>query len=142
MRTTLCVLLAFTLLLAACSGPSDDTGEKTIAEDMTQTTRSGACAAKDCFIAAANDCKDATITATETTGTFTYTTTGCVFTKTLDRAQPDEHPGVKKLLEGKSYSCTYTKDAFDARLVTSLVAGAERCTGPLRDALVDLALFA
>lgn len=94
------------------------------------------------FIAAANDCRDMSMTVTGGVGTFTYeSTSGCTFIKTLLRLNASEKQGMKTMLEGKNMTCDYTKGNFDSRLVTSLVGGMEYCNGELKDNLAKLIIF-
>ena len=101
------------------------------------------CSDKGCFIAAANDCKDLSLTLTEDVGVLNYTSsTGCVFTKALVSLNADETQEMKNLLQGKSMTCKYEKGKFDARLVTTLIYGMEYCEGDLKDILGQLIVFA
>ena len=94
------------------------------------------------FISAANDCQDASLTVTSTVGTFSYqSTSDCNLLKTLVKVNSSEQPEVKKLIEGKSMVCIYTKGNFDPRWVTTLIGGMENCHGDLRDGLAQLLVF-
>ncbi|MBI4140582.1 hypothetical protein HY485_01960 [Candidatus Woesearchaeota archaeon] len=130
------LLLALGLLLilfvAGCAAPSKQTPPQI-----------AACATKECFISAANDCNEVSLTLSEDIGVFKYASSkDCVFTKTLVSANENEAPEMKKLLSGKSLSCTYKNGAFDERWVTSLVFGTEYCDGKLKEILGQLVLFA
>ena len=94
------------------------------------------------FLSAANNCQDASLTVTNTVGTFSYRSTpGCALEKTLLAVNSSESAEVKKLIEGKSMVCGYTKGNFDSRWVTTLLGGVENCHGDLRDGLAQLIAF-
>lgn len=100
------------------------------------------CNDKTCFISAANDCKDTSLTLTEDFGVLKYSSKDCIFTKTLVSLNANETEEMKTLLEGKSMTCKYENGKFDQRLVTSLIYGTEYCDGELKDALGQLIVFA
>jgi len=94
------------------------------------------------FISAASECQDANLTVTTMVGTFSYrSTSDCALLKTLVKVNSSESPEVKKLIEGKSMVCGYTKGNFDSRWVTTLIGGIENCHGDLRDGIAQLIVF-
>ncbi len=99
------------------------------------------CATKECFISAANACSDSSLVVNETYGTFSYSSKGCVLTKTVLSLSDSEMQDMKTLLTGKSMTCVYEKGKFDDRLVNSLIFGSEFCEGELKDILAKLILF-
>ena len=96
---------------------------------------------KGCFISIANNCGNASILFTNDAGTFNYSTSRCVFTKTLVSLKPNETQEMKNALERKNMTCAYEKGKFDQRLVNSLVFGMEYCEGDLKEALGELIVF-
>lgn len=111
-------------------------------QNSTAPAANSTCSDKTCFIAAANDCENASLTVTENVGTFTYSSSdSCIFTKTLVSLNANETQEMKKLLEGKNMTCLYDKGKFDQRWVNSLVYGIENCTGDLKNRLGDLTVF-
>ena len=94
------------------------------------------------FISAANDCRDMNLTVTTTVGTFSYqSTSDCALLKTAVKMNASETAEVRKMLEGKSMVCGYTRGNFDPRWVTTLIGGIEYCHGDLRDGLAQLVAF-
>lgn len=139
MKTQLAFGLLLLILIAACTSVSKQTPQT---QQTTPTAPTG-CNDKDCFISAANDCKEISITLNEEVGVFKYTASkNCIFTKTLVSVNNDETPEMKKLLTGKSLICKYEQRKFDQRLVTSLFWGTEYCEGELKDILGKLIVFA
>jgi hypothetical protein len=139
---TLAILFLF---LAGCCGitlpipntPANNTQNLTNAPPANVTSSDEAR-----FINAANNCENASLTATDNVGTFTYSSyDSCVFTKTLVNLNANESQEMKNLLNGKNMTCIYTKGNFDQRWVTSLIYGIENCSGDLKDDLGDLTLF-
>ncbi len=129
------MLLVMAVVLAGCAAPQE---RKTV-EEMPIMPE---CSTKECFIDAANECKDVRSTFAEESGTFVYASSNdCVLTKTLVSAHPGESPEMKALLEGKSMTCKYERGSFDERWVTSLVFGSENCEGGLKDAIAQLLVF-
>ncbi|HLD05293.1 MAG TPA: hypothetical protein VJG90_06255 [Candidatus Nanoarchaeia archaeon] len=140
-------VLLFLLLIAGCDSsqappvptpapPSESTPTSPVAPPIV------ACTTKECFISAANDCKDLQMTLTENAGVFKYaSSTDCIFTKTLVTLSVSETQEMKSLLEGKSLTCKYEKGKFDSRWATSLMFGTEYCEGELRDIIVELLVF-
>lgn len=134
-------LLFLTLLVACTPVQQIEEGAEEVAEEETMQTAD--CTTKECFISAANDCNDMILTLSEDAGVFEYSSSiNCVFSKTLVQAHESETQEMKNLLEGKSFTCTYEKGAFDERWVTSLIFGTEYCEGELKDILVELIAFA
>lgn len=149
--------LALALLIAGCSSPSPPAAApNTSGQNPTPTPPSApsdntssvpnppapACADKACFISAANDCQDLSITSVEDIGTFQYSSAkNCTFAKTLVSLNSAETAEMKTLLEGKSFACKYKKGAFDSRLVNTLLFGSENCTGELKEILAELVAF-
>lgn len=127
--------LLFVMFVASCTSPS-----QTVSAGQSATT---GCSNKECFISAANDCEEVSLTLAEDVGVFKYSSSkDCVFTKTMVSLNENETPEMKKLLSRKSLTCTYKKGTFDERWVTSLVFGTEYCEGKLKDILGQLILFA
>jgi hypothetical protein len=123
-------VLTVIVLAVFCAGctsnnPSPATGQDTAA-----------------FISAANDCRAMNLTVTNVVGTFSYqSTSDCVLLKTLVKMNASETPEVKKMVEGKSIVCGYSKGNFDSRWVTTLIGGMEYCHGDLRDGMAELIVF-
>lgn len=135
-RVALFAFVLFLLLIVGCSSPSQQVSQ-------TSPTATIGCSDKDCFISAANDCKEISVTLTDDVGVFKYESSkNCVFTKTLVSVNDNETPEMKTLLQGKSLTCRYKKGNFDDRLVTSIIFGTEYCDGKLKDILGQLVLFA
>ncbi len=130
-------LLIF-MLIAGCGSQMQEATETSITTEPTITE----CTTKECFVSAANECHDISVTLTEDAGVFTYSSsTDCVFTKTLVSLDASETQEMKNLLEGKSLTCTYEIGSFDERWVSSLIFGSEYCEGELKDILVELLAF-
>jgi len=147
MKCALGILAIALLLFAACGSPAAQQPAPAPTPGPAPTPAPDpaepACASKDCFIPAANNCDELSATLTTDAGTFRFSSSkDCVLTKTFVTAAPGESQEIKTLLEGKSMTCTYVKGSFDSRLVTGLVFGSERCEGQLKDALAQLLLFA
>lgn len=136
-------VLAF-LFLAGCVSPAPTVATPTPTPAPTPTLTAAGCTDKECFITAANECRELELTLTEEAGgVFTYSSsTGCVFTKTLVTLSAGEDQELKRLLEGKRLTCRYERGAFDPRWVTSLIFGTESCEGELKEALAQLLVFA
>ena len=141
-----CVLVAL-LLLAACGAPTEPTApaaqstEPSKPASQPSQPQSPACAAKDCFVPLANDCKDSEIIVAEDAGVFKYSAKDCVFDKTLITLHEQETQEMKNLLQGKSLTCKYDKGKFDKQWTTSLVLGIEKCEGELKEFLIELLAF-
>ena len=99
------------------------------------------CNDKDCFISAANNCQDLNLTISEDIGVMKYTTSHCIFTKTILSLNDNETQEMKNLLQGKNMTCIYKKGTFDQRLVKTLIGGMEYCNGELKDDLGKLIVF-
>jgi len=109
---------------------------------ITAPPSTAACTDTGCFITAANNCENSSLTLTDDVGTFSFSsTTACIFTKTLVGLNANETQEMKKALERKSMACKYEKGKFDSRLVTSLIFGSEYCEGNLKDAIGELLAF-
>ncbi|MBI4148270.1 hypothetical protein HY490_03180 [Candidatus Woesearchaeota archaeon] len=135
------IILALFLTVAACSSPqsvAQAPQSPTLAEPVQQS----ACSTAECFVEAARNCEDSEVTLRQSGGTFKYSSTQCILTKTLVSLDPSEKQEIKLVLEGKSLACTYQKGNFDPRWVNSLVFGLERCEGKLKDALAWLLMLA
>ena len=134
--------LLFLMFMAGCTSPSQP-APKTQTENLTPLTPPTAiCSDKECFISAANECQDTSITLTEDMGILKYSSSkDCVFTKTLVSLNENETQEMKNILQGKSLTCKYEKGKFDQRLVTSLIYGMEYCEGELKDTLGQLIVF-
>jgi len=127
--------LLLILFVAGCASPS-----QTVSANSPATA---GCSTKECFISAANNCNEVSLTLTEDIGVLKYSSSkDCVFTKTLVSVNENETPELKKLLSGKSLTCMYKNGAFDEQWVTSLIFGTEFCEGKLKDILGQLVLFA
>lgn len=110
--------------------------------DPYYAQNTASCTTKDCFISAANDCNDLTMTLTEKAGVIQYSSSkDCTFTKTMISLDAKETQEMKTLLEGKSLTCRYERGKFDRKWVNSLLLGTENCEGQLKDILVDLVAF-
>ena len=134
-RWLLALVLSLVMFVAGCTSPSQTV-------PAGQSASKG-CSTKECFISAANDCNEFSLTLIEDMGVLKYSSSkDCVFTKTLVTPNEKEDSNIKKLLSGKSLTCAYKKGAFDQRWVTSLVFGTEYCEGKLKDVLGQLILFA
>lgn len=129
--------LALFMLVAGCAAP--------IPQNQTSQNQSntapGACNDTNCFISAANNCGNESIMYTDSVGTFNYTTSNCVFFKTLVSLNANESQDMKSALEGKNMTCIYDQGQFDPRWVPSLLYGTENCTGDLKEALGELIVF-
>lgn len=99
------------------------------------------CATTECFIKAADNCRKAKLEIVDDAGIFwRYRATAFCggLEKTLVLLNDKETANMKKLLEGKSLSCDYTKGKFDQRWLTSLIFGLENCQGELKETLGQL----
>jgi hypothetical protein len=157
-------IIAIVLLMGCTSQPSNNVVSNQTNEsnkNVTQTTGSNvsnisttttgsnasnasaaACSDKQCFITAANKCGNETIQITESYGVVKYSTSGCIFTKTVISLAQNESADIKRIIESKSMTCLYKKGEFDQDWTSSLVLGVEKCTGGLKDAIIDLLAFA
>jgi hypothetical protein len=125
------------LLPPAQNLSTNNTQNLTIAPSTNAT-----CEDEACFIAAANNCENMSLTVTDDVGTFSYSSSKyCIFTKTLVSLNANETQEMKNLLEGKNMTCIYERGKFDQRWVTSLIYGIEYCDGELKDRLGDLTVF-
>jgi len=131
------LILAVVILAAVLAGCAGKTTSESAVQPIVQT----ACNAKDCFVSAANNCSNISIQVAEPFGTMRYSTSGCVFTKTVVNLSQNESADMRKALEGKSLSCVYEKGKFDSGLPSSLVAGIENCDGELKEIISQLVLF-
>ncbi|MBI4440536.1 hypothetical protein HY639_00045 [Candidatus Woesearchaeota archaeon] len=136
------VLVFCVLLLIGCSPsqqqiPLQETAE--VVPTPVAAPSAPECAAKDCFVSAANDCKEVSVTLTEEVGVFNLSSSDCIFTKKV--ASLNENTEMRTLLAGKSLTCKYGKGKFDQRWVSSLLGGIDACTGDLKYILVDLLVF-
>lgn len=135
MKTKLVFGLLLFILIAACTSPSQQIAQ-------TKQTAQTECKDQGCFISAAKDCEEVSITLNEDVGVFKYTSSkNCVFSKTIVSVNDDEALEMKKLLTGKNLTCKYEQGQFDERLVTSLLLGTEYCEGELKDIIGKLIVF-
>jgi hypothetical protein len=118
-----------------------NTTNKTTGSNVSNTS-TPVCSNKQCFVTAANLCDNETIQITEDYGVVKYSISGCILTKTIVSMNQNESADVKKIVEGKSMTCIYPKGNFDQDWINSLVLGAEKCDGGLKDAIMDLLAFA
>ncbi len=130
------VILVLSIIIAGCVLPPQPTPNIT-----KNTTNLTPVCDKNCFISVANNCENASMLFTNEVGTFNYSTSDCVFTKTLITLNSTETEEMKNLLQGKSMTCRYEKGKFDQRLATSLIFGMEYCEGDLKEALAQLIIF-
>ncbi len=140
--TAVCLLF---LVAGCCITPPvppvnpNTTGNQTTNGTLNQTVP---CSDRACFVQAANECKDMSVTLVEDAGTFTYSSSSnCTLTKTLISMDANESADLKNLLQGKSMTCPYARGAFDSRLVGSLLFGIENCSGELKDDIGRLIVF-
>ena len=96
------------------------------------------CATKECFLTAANACRNESLRLNDSFGTMLLYTSNCTLTKTILALDPKESRQIKDLVEGASMTCAYEKGKFDSDWMNSLVLGVEKCDGTLRDAIADL----
>ncbi len=122
-------------MIAGCTAPAQPSQNQSNTSTITPCNDAG------CFIAAANNCGNASILYTDSVGTFNYTTSNCVFIKTLVSLDANETQDMKDALEGKNLTCIYDQGQFDQRWVSSLLYGTENCTGDLKEALGELIVF-
>ncbi|MBI4448623.1 hypothetical protein HY641_01160 [Candidatus Woesearchaeota archaeon] len=129
------LILTILLFVSSCAQqettPSTQTPQA--APPITVTPAEPSCTTMDCFIPAANNCEDIDITLTQEAGTFTYSSTHCMLTKTLTRIEGP--PELKEALEGRSLTCAYNKGEFDSRWIKTLIYGLEQCEGELKEKL-------
>jgi hypothetical protein len=124
-------LVLFILMAGCCIAPLPP----------PQNKSNAICNDASCFITAADNCGNESIIYTDSVGTFNYTTSNCVFFKTLVSLNANETQDMKNALEGKSMTCVYQQGQFDQRWVSSLIYGTENCTGDLKEALGELLVF-
>ena len=136
-RNNVLAVLIFAILIAGCVSPQPPAQPPA----LQPPTPVMECKAKDCFITAANDCKELTVELAEEIGIIKYSSKNCTLTKTIVSLNPAESADIKKLLEGKSLTCKYEKGKFDSGWVNSLVTGLEACEGELRDIIGQLIIF-
>ena len=99
------------------------------------------CETKDCFMVAANECKDVVFTSNELIGKVKYKSEGCVFTKTIVKCNETEIPEIKAMIEGKSFTCKYKIGEFDKRWLSTLIYGINECDGELKETIGKMLLF-
>lgn len=105
------------------------------------------CKDMDCFIAKANQCEPAVYDETTEMGSIRYfsvkkeDTDNCILVKEIEDLSENEDSLIKKVLEGKTMECTYTKGNFNNRWMTSMTSGLEDCHGELKDVLGPLILL-
>jgi len=93
------------------------------------------CETSECFITAANSCKSATFEKEEAGSIFSYSASNCILTKTVKQLNEIEPQEIKDLLEGKSMTCAYTENTFNANWINTFSVDIESCSGDLKDAL-------
>ena len=108
--------------------------------DLPKTT--SGCLTKECFLAAANACKNESLRLNESFGTVLLSTRNCTFIKTVLYMNYEESTQIKDLVEGTSMTCIYKKGEFDQDWMNSLILGVEKCDGTLKDAIADLLALA
>jgi hypothetical protein len=141
-NTCLGFALAIAMIFAAgCCGllPQPAASNATVVHNATNQTP---VCGKECFVSAANACRNASMLFANDAGTFNYSVNPrCIFTKTLLTLNSSETQEMKNLLQGKNMTCAYEKGKFDQRLVDSLIFGMEYCEGGLKEALGELIVF-
>lgn len=103
------------------------------------------CHTADCLAKAANDCRKAKLESVDEAGIFWQYRVSAPcgrFEKTLIYLNEKETESMKKLLEGKSLSCNYTRGNFDKRWIDSLIFGLENCEGELKETVGQLLFLA
>jgi len=127
MRKDILVIIVLGILLFGCVAKPPD---------LPKTT--SGCSTKECFLAAANTCKNESLRLNESFGTVLLSTRNCTFTKTVLYMNSEESKQIRDLVEGTSITCIYKKGEFDSDWINSLVLGVEKCDGTLKDAIADL----
>lgn len=106
---------------------------------ITARIQPGKCTTYDCFVAAANECKEASFV-NDVAGSLIYADAkDCVLTIRMDKLAADEPQEVKDLFEGTKMDCPYTKGSFNRDLQGDLFGDwIVECNGTLRDAVDEL----
>jgi len=95
-----------------------------------------------CFLAVANNCDDVILKSKDKYGLeWSYSASSCKLEKKLVAVDKNENVQMKSALEGKSVTCTYTKDNFNEHWVSSVMGDLDTCEGDLRDTIGKLLLF-
>ncbi len=101
-----------------------------------------ACEDRDCFIEAANKCKNADMVTINEVGVFYLSTDDCMLTKTLVSPNEEETEEMQSLLTMKGMDCIYTEGNFNDDWVDSPINGIEECQGDLVNIFNALSEFA
>lgn len=100
------------------------------------------CDNQECFIGAANSCKETSLKQYEEGSIFTYeirkTDEGCTLVKTATDISDNEPSETKELLEGKSMSCVFSEGGFNPNWLNYLTKDIDGCYGELRDGLESI----
>jgi hypothetical protein len=91
-----------------------------------------------CFIESANNCDNAVMTKTIETANYKFRTNNCVLEKEIKSFSAEEPDAVKKLFTGLSMDCSYEEGKFDVNLINSLTGGLDKCTGKLKDTVLEV----
>jgi hypothetical protein len=91
-----------------------------------------------CFIESANNCDNAVMTKTIETANYKFRTNNCVLEKEIKSFSAEEPDAVKKLFTGLDMDCSYEEGKFDVNLINSLTGGLDKCTGKLKDTVLEV----
>jgi hypothetical protein len=93
----------------------------------------------DCFKAAAEACGSVVVFQNLQDTVLSFEAENCVLTKSIASFGPSEPPQVIELLSGKTMACRFAPGFLPSSLLSGLATGASQCSGPLKDALYQLA---
>jgi len=91
-----------------------------------------------CFIELANSCDNAVLVKTIETANYKFSTKNCVLEKEIKSFTAEEPDAVKRLFTGLSMECPYEEGKFDVNLINSLTGGMDKCSGKLKDTVLEV----
>ncbi len=96
------------------------------------------CADKACFIQKAESCQPARFTQDEKGTLVQYTTKNCIFTKKIIKVSSQEQERIREAVTGKSMSCSYQQNYFNANWINTMTIDIQECEGSLKDSILQL----
>lgn len=94
------------------------------------------CMTEKCFTDAANNCEHAKYKNTIQGTTVSYETDGCILIKKITSLGPEEPTEIVSSFLGKSMTCRYQQNKFDALYITSITGLINTCEGELKEAIL------
>lgn len=91
-----------------------------------------------CFIEYANSCENAVMRKAVGTASFKFRANNCLLEKEIIGFSEEEPEAVKSLFTGLSMECSYSEGRFDANFINSLAGGIDKCSGKLKDTILEV----